>query len=319
MALSEQSALEQSHPLLQDAQLDAYLELLVARLWKLVETDLPRMTIRVIKNPEPNAVVYANGVCYLTSGMLAQVENEDQLAMIIAHELVHYTRRDSLEAFVRDTALGSELTEAGDHFTSAAEKRADLEGMGLIRQAGYCPQQILDMLADFQNNKTPVMFSRGASPMSFGERIAGIETLLAAEAAGMVCSSLSDRNDFRVRTAPALLANAEAAVQRGVWETADASIAGYLEMVSDNPQAYFIMGQIRLGKPERNLQGAMDAFETAIHLNQRFLPAYRALGVLHLKAGDFKAARILFEYCLAEAPEAPENKYIRGYLQLCLE
>jgi beta-barrel assembly-enhancing protease len=318
MALTEQVALEQSHPLVQNEQLDDYLKRLVSRLWKLVETDLPPMTIRVIKNSDPNAVVYANGICYLTSGMLALTECEDQLAMIIAHEMVHYIRRDSLETFNRNQASEGTPTESGETYAAAAERRADLEGMGMILQAGYCPQEIVNLLSGFQGAKLSHPFSAGASPMSFGERIAGIETLLAREAIGLDChASSAERTQFNIHTAPALLADAETALQRGVWGAADRSIARYLKMVPHDPQAYYVLGEIRLRRPVKDLQGAMAAYETAIDLDHAFIPAYRALGVLHLKAGHLHDARQYLEYCLAIAPQAPENAYIRGYLQLC--
>ncbi len=320
MALAEQASLEQSRSLLRNAQLDHYLKSLVGRLWEFVESDLPPMTIRIIEDPEPNAVVYANGICYLTSGMLALVENEDQLAMIVAHELVHYIRRDSLEAFDLDAAAGTRGARTGEHFTAAAEKRADLEGMGLIRAAGYCPHAILELLVGFQNSKIPLMFSLGASPMSFGERIAGFETLLVTETADRECDTPPREGvEFRARTASALLANAEAAARRGIWETAGTSIADYLAIVTDNPQAHFIMGEVFLRKSKRDLQGAIDAFQRAIELDRKFLPAYRALGVLYLKEGHRSVARQFFEHHLAVAPEAPENSYIKGYLQLCQE
>jgi beta-barrel assembly-enhancing protease len=318
LALTEQTALEQSHPLVQEAQLDDYLGTLVTRLWKFVETDLAPMTIRVMKNPEPNAMVYANGICYLTSGMLALAESEDQLAMIIAHEMVHYIRRDSLEAFNRGKMSENMLAGSVDTYAAAAERRADLEGMGIILRAGYCPQEIINLLLGFQGTRLSHPFSVGASPMSFGERIAGIETLLVQEATGPDCeASWDDRAQFRIHTAPALLANAETALQRGIWETATHSVERYLELVPEDPQAHFIQGEIRLKQPTVDLQGAIDAYETAIHFDHLYIPAYRALGVLHLKAGQLQNARQYLEYCLAMAPQAPENAYIKGYLQLC--
>lgn len=48
---------------------------------------------RALRDPEPNAFALPNGSIYVTTGLLALVDNESQLAAIIAHELTHVMRR----------------------------------------------------------------------------------------------------------------------------------------------------------------------------------------------------------------------------------
>ena len=48
---------------------------------------------RALRDPEPNAFALPNGSIYVTTGLLALIDNESQLAAIMAHELTHVMRR----------------------------------------------------------------------------------------------------------------------------------------------------------------------------------------------------------------------------------
>ncbi|MEK6530307.1 MAG: M48 family metallopeptidase, partial [candidate division NC10 bacterium] len=52
-------------------------------------------------DPSLNAFAMPNGRVYIHTGLLARLENESQLAMILGHELTHVTNRDALR-FQRD-------------------------------------------------------------------------------------------------------------------------------------------------------------------------------------------------------------------------
>ena len=48
---------------------------------------------RVLRDPMPNAFALANGSIYIHSGLLATLENEAQLASVLAHEVTHVLNR----------------------------------------------------------------------------------------------------------------------------------------------------------------------------------------------------------------------------------
>jgi len=48
---------------------------------------------RAARDPQPNAFALPNGSIYVTTGLLALLDNESQLAAILAHELTHVMRR----------------------------------------------------------------------------------------------------------------------------------------------------------------------------------------------------------------------------------
>src|SRR5438093_5028022 len=56
----------------------------------------PGFRFGVIRDPTLNAFALPNGRIYLHTGLLARLDNEAQLAMIVGHEMTHVTRRHAL-------------------------------------------------------------------------------------------------------------------------------------------------------------------------------------------------------------------------------
>ncbi|MEM6378103.1 MAG: M48 family metallopeptidase [Bacteroidota bacterium] len=56
----------------------------------------------LLKSGVPNAFMTPTGAIFVTVGLLATVEDESNLAGVMAHELAHYVLHHNLEAFVKD-------------------------------------------------------------------------------------------------------------------------------------------------------------------------------------------------------------------------
>ena len=70
----------------------------------LVPPDIPASTtfsFRVVQDIYPNASTLPDGRIYVTTGMLAHVENEAQLAMVLGHEIGHVIKEHTLESLRR--------------------------------------------------------------------------------------------------------------------------------------------------------------------------------------------------------------------------
>ena len=70
----------------------------------MVPPDSPASTtfsFRVVQDIYPNASALPDGRIYLTTGMLAHVENEAQLAMVLGHEIGHVIEEHALESLRR--------------------------------------------------------------------------------------------------------------------------------------------------------------------------------------------------------------------------
>ena len=101
----------------------------------------------VLKSNEVNAYATSNGVVIVTVGLLSRIENESQLAFILAHEIQHYIQKHSLKQFKhRKTAkkrMGGVMTD-GDvqlkdvyQFSKENEMEADEKGFEMMVKSGY--------------------------------------------------------------------------------------------------------------------------------------------------------------------------------------
>src|SRR3989475_8522330 len=61
----------------------------------------PGFGFGVMRDPTLNAFAMPNGRIYVHTGLLARLDNEAQLAMIVGHEMTHVTNRHAL-SFTRD-------------------------------------------------------------------------------------------------------------------------------------------------------------------------------------------------------------------------
>src|SRR5262245_14896293 len=53
-------------------------------------------SFQIVDQAEPNAFALPGGHIYLSRGLLALADNEDELAGVIGHEMIHVTRRHSM-------------------------------------------------------------------------------------------------------------------------------------------------------------------------------------------------------------------------------
>lgn len=122
----------QGEKLLGDAHLDAYVQGVAERLLRIAGAPQQvRIRVRITSDAKPDAFVLVNGALYVSTGLLALLENEAQLAALLGHELTHYLRRDTLR---RERARD-------EPWSRMLETEADLAGLALMAAAGYRPDQ----------------------------------------------------------------------------------------------------------------------------------------------------------------------------------
>jgi len=102
-ALWEQSRAEEQKllgevKLYGDPGLESYLEEVVGRLNPPAMASNPavRYKVRVIEDPTLNAFAYPHGSIYVHTGLLARMEDEDELATVLGHEMTHVEYRHML-------------------------------------------------------------------------------------------------------------------------------------------------------------------------------------------------------------------------------
>ncbi len=99
----EEEKLQTAAGLYGDPLLEAYLARIGDRLTpgEVKQAGGPGFEFHVVRDPTLSAFAMPNGKVYVHTGLLARVEDEAQLAMILGHEITHVTNRHALQ-FQRD-------------------------------------------------------------------------------------------------------------------------------------------------------------------------------------------------------------------------
>lgn len=107
-----------------------------------------KLNFFVLKSHVPNAYTTHNGIVVVTIGLLARLENESQLAVILAHEIQHFVKNHSLKQYkeVKKTIAESRRNYGGDlesklkklyRFSKEQEYEADQLGYELLKKSQY--------------------------------------------------------------------------------------------------------------------------------------------------------------------------------------
>ena len=102
-AEKEEEQLQKKSKPYDDPLLDEYLAKIGDKLMPddVREAGGPGFKFGVLRDPTLNAFAMPNGRVYIHTGLLARLDNEAQLAMIVGHEMTHVTHRHAL-SFTRD-------------------------------------------------------------------------------------------------------------------------------------------------------------------------------------------------------------------------
>ncbi|PLX96477.1 MAG: peptidase M48 [Desulfuromonas sp.] len=129
-----------------DPALNAYVDRVGQRLARV--SHRPELTYRfnVVNESSPNAFALPGGYIAITRGLLVSMEDEAQLAAVLAHEIGHVTARHSVQEIQRSTLMGTTVgllgALAGDSGYGQALTRiggltADLLGKSYSRDQEY--------------------------------------------------------------------------------------------------------------------------------------------------------------------------------------
>jgi len=117
---------------------------------RLTESDAElkgKLRFYTLNSNEANAFSTNQGMVFVTTGLIAQMTNEAQLAFVLAHEIIHYRERHVLDLY--DYASDNKslsYDEKVRFFTKYSrdnEFEADKEGVKLYHAAGYASSEIL--------------------------------------------------------------------------------------------------------------------------------------------------------------------------------
>lgn len=177
--------------------------------------ELERVTwkFRAVRDPQPNAFALPNGSIYVTTGLMTLIDNESQLAAIIAHELTHVMRRHTyvhnrsnrkkfltmnvmaaIGAYAPGGLVGAVITAVTTvapfimiatiyGYSRDLEREADLKGIDMMISAEYSPEEMVNVMKlldkDFEGENVRLFYN---DHPSLDERIKYLSGYLGARA-----------------------------------------------------------------------------------------------------------------------------------------
>jgi predicted Zn-dependent protease len=139
--VSEEVAVEIG--IVRDRELDAYLEAVGRRLTRHAPGYRFTYSFGVIDQDTPNAFALPGGYIFVSRGLLVLTNSEDELANVLAHEIIHVARRHAAarQLSLRDVPTFFQWLQVRDiaSYSRRQEAEADRLGQGLAALAGYDP------------------------------------------------------------------------------------------------------------------------------------------------------------------------------------
>ncbi|MDQ3109413.1 MAG: M48 family metallopeptidase [Bacteroidota bacterium] len=131
--------------------LSAYVSKVAKVLLKDDTATFNKLHFYVYKSPDPNAYTSATGNILITVGLLAQLDNEAQLAFILAHEITHYRQGHMLKGYLNREELKEQsgstpsylLLSSYYSYNQEQELEADKLGFELYKKSSYSVREAL--------------------------------------------------------------------------------------------------------------------------------------------------------------------------------
>lgn len=134
---------------------------------KLLESDpdlRSQIKIYVVKSPVVNAFTFDKGIIFVNVGLLAQLENEAQLAFILSHEITHFSKRHAINAYVEYDRIDRTGYRRGSYedritqkstYSKELETEADLEGLQMYLKTNYSIKAVIGAFDVLQYSYLP--------------------------------------------------------------------------------------------------------------------------------------------------------------------
>jgi predicted Zn-dependent protease len=336
---------------------DPVLEEYLARLLAGVVPDTvraagPPLTLVVVRDPTLNAFAMPNGTIYVHTGLLSRLENEAQVATILARELTHLvhrhalarerdrTRPPALPPAARALVLGptaSAIVGLGlplaavaaiDGYGRAREREADAGAVDGLVRAGYdpeaAPRAFERLRADASDRGALETFLLG-SPGFLSERLQTTRRLARDRraAAAALRGAVGDSDVFELRMRPLVRENANEDVRAGRFTIAQRQLDRVLAATPGDAMAHLYYGELRRLMSQRardaavarqSLALAEASYDKAAELDPSLAEPHRQLGFLYYQRRDYARASAAFTRYLELRPDAPDAERIKAYL-----
>lgn len=161
---------ESTEKVLNSPQVQTYVSNVGSKVAKVCDRKDVKYTFKVLDSEEINAFACPGGFIYIYKGLMKKMDNEAQLAAVLAHEVGHIVARHSVKrlqaiygySIVMEVALGDKMGKTARQMVDAAtgvillgygrenEYEADDYGILYAKKAGYNPKGMIQIFEKFK-------------------------------------------------------------------------------------------------------------------------------------------------------------------------
>jgi predicted Zn-dependent protease len=304
-------------PLVQDPAVTEYVEGLGARIVKTLGPQAYDYHFYTVQSPSLNAFAVPGGYIFMFTGLIAKVDNDDELVGVLAHETGHVAGHHAVRQQAQGQAwnyaalLGALLSAVNPVLGAGAiaaaqtaqlkysrefEQEADFLGLRYATEAGYDPHALASffkqLLVEQRINPAGVPPYMLTHPLT-ENRVANVDTIIATEKL--------KAPPGRPAASPEL---AEVkAVTQALGEPPDVVIERYKRLADEKPndaQRQFLLG--RVYQTVGQLDAARGALERSRELGISPDRVDRPLGTVYVALKQPDKARETLERRLASHP-----------------
>lgn len=183
-------------PVCSGENVDALTKEITARLAPTLDSSPYKFDIRISPRKDVNALAAPGGHIVVFRGLIDAVDNADQLAAVLAHEMQHVVQRHSTRGIIRTIGLQALLTMmlgdvgalgglAGNltvlHFARADEQSADDAAVNMLMRGGIDPVSMERAFANLERvsrgGDVPAAMKYLSTHPPLSERIARVKEL----------------------------------------------------------------------------------------------------------------------------------------------
>lgn len=161
---------ESTEKVLNDSEVQNYVSRVGRKVAKVCDRKDVTYSFKVLDSDEINAFACPGGFIYIYKGLMKKMDNEAQLAAVLAHEVGHIVARHSVKrlqaiygySIVMEVALGDKMGKTARQMVDAAtgvillgygrdnEYEADDYGILYSKKAGYNPKGMVQVFEKFK-------------------------------------------------------------------------------------------------------------------------------------------------------------------------
>jgi Zn-dependent protease with chaperone function len=336
--------LERSNAFIKDSTLDAYLNGVLKKLSVANHADTHTIRVRVVKTSQFNAFAAPHGTIYLYSSLLARIENEAQLAALLAHEMTHiindHTSRNLINAKKKaltsaNLAFGIELfagslassisnltlKAAITGYTRDLEREADSTGLVRMKQSGYPAVAFRDLFVilktwiEHYNINEPYFF---ATHPAIEERINNFYQLSGQDTLEDTSDQYNAR-EFNRYIHPVLLFDGTLKIAAGDLTAAEEDFSRVLSIDSTCAEALCNLGTITRLRSDEFSSHVVKWYTRSMNAttNPESSQACCELGMYYYKFGLVDSAAVWLQQYKINNKTSPYLPIIEDYISRC--